>query len=401
MLNKDTIIIISYSLPVYQLLFFTIQLVSFQKSFPSRKYLGLLLLSMTIFLIIHAVYHLGYNETMQLMYYFFIPLLLFIPPIFYLYLNSLAHKDSQINTFSRLMLLFPAMLVFVLNLVAFSLITPHSRRVFLASDHTLFNTSIDDAGAPLIILWISLVIFLAVQIGLAVYKTMILIRKERSLIEKRADYLAHIHINWVYIIAFSLLVFIVAGVLQILIFGSGGFYVSIIFNMILLISSGLAGYYGMKQDELIRQVSGVGAIRGYLVSASNGRLPSGAGAERKIADEDSLKMIQKIEEHLKTSKSFLTKGYTIDELSKQIDEKRNNISSVINSVLGKNFHGLVNDFRVREAIRIMENDKSNPTMDALAEMVGFRSRSSFFACFKQYTGQTPREFIAKIESLKD
>lgn len=51
MLAKHNLIVILYSLPVYQQLFFTVQLVTFKKSNPSRKFLGLLLLAMTLFLV--------------------------------------------------------------------------------------------------------------------------------------------------------------------------------------------------------------------------------------------------------------------------------------------------------------------------------------------------------------
>jgi YesN/AraC family two-component response regulator len=67
--------------------------------------------------------------------------------------------------------------------------------------------------------------------------------------------------------------------------------------------------------------------------------------------------------------------------------------------MDKNFYGLINEYRVREVMHIVENNNYNYTIDSIAEKVGFHSRSSFYACFKKYTGQTPKEFISNIKPV--
>jgi AraC-like DNA-binding protein len=37
------------------------------------------------------------------------------------------------------------------------------------------------------------------------------------------------------------------------------------------------------------------------------------------------------------------------------------------------------------------------TIDKVAEMSGFSSRSTFFSTFKEYTGLTPTEFVEKTK----
>ena len=68
---------------------------------------------------------------------------------------------------------------------------------------------------------------------------------------------------------------------------------------------------------------------------------------------------------------------------------------VLNDVMGKNFYGVVNEYRLREAIQIMETSGRKYTIEAIAEMVGFNSKSSFYACFKKFTGMSPKEYLEK------
>ncbi|MBE0663610.1 MAG: helix-turn-helix transcriptional regulator [Bacteroidales bacterium] len=396
MLTQNNIIIILYSLPIYQLLFYTIQLISFKKSNPSRKYLGLLLLTMTLFLLVNAIYHLGYINMMTKLYYLYIPLIMALLPVFYLYINSLTNKNYEILWFSRFVLFIPPLFVLVLNLLTYGLLTSHRRQMFFNDDHTIFGASLGSAGLPLLVLWLSLLVLLALQIILAVSKFRSLIDTEKALIKQQPGYLAHLQFKWLNIITASLLVFIVAGALQILLSGPKDLPSSVAFNILMLISGGLAGYYGMKQDILLTEVAGVGSVgRPIVLTASNSENINDTlnTNERSVSDEEAEEVIKKVETLFQNEKPYLDKRYSIDDLCRQINTRRSKVTPVINEVIGKNFHSLINDYRVREAIRIMETDESNLTMDTIGDMVGFHSRSTFYACFKKYTGQTPKEFI--------
>lgn len=396
MLTQNNIIIILYSLPIYQLLFYTIQLISFKKSNPSRKYLGLLLLTMTLFLLVNAIYHLGHTNLITSLYYLFIPLLMTLPPVFYLYLISLTNKTYQMRWFSKFVLFIPPLSVFVLNIFTFGLLTSHQRQLFFIDDHTIFGASLGSAGMPLLVLWLSLFVLLALQIMLAISKVRALIDTEKVLIDQQPGYLAHLQFKWVNIIAGSLLVFIIAGALQILLCGPNQLPSSVAFNVLMLISGGLAGYYGMRQDTLLTEVAGVGSVdkpMAFSGSASESLADTPVKVERSVSKEEAEEVIKKVEAFFQDQKPYLDERYSIDKLCSQINTRRSKVTPVLNEVLGKNFHSLINDYRIREAIRIMETDESNLTMDTIGDMVGFHSRSTFYACFKKYTGQTPKEFI--------
>jgi AraC-like DNA-binding protein len=69
------------------------------------------------------------------------------------------------------------------------------------------------------------------------------------------------------------------------------------------------------------------------------------------------------------------------------------VSNVINKFANKNFNLFLNEFRIDEAKRLINNDSSDKfNLTWIAEEVGFNSRSSFFAAFKTISGTTPDKY---------
>lgn len=75
------------------------------------------------------------------------------------------------------------------------------------------------------------------------------------------------------------------------------------------------------------------------------------------------------------------------------------ISQVINEKTGDNFNALINDIRIREACRgVRPGGKfARFTVEGIANAVGFRSRTSFIAAFKKFTGMTPSVYMKTAE----
>jgi AraC-like DNA-binding protein len=66
---------------------------------------------------------------------------------------------------------------------------------------------------------------------------------------------------------------------------------------------------------------------------------------------------------------------------------------VINEKLNKNFFELLASYRVEHAKKLIEMDKNSKlTVEELADMVGYNSKSSFNNAFKTITAQTPSEY---------
>ena len=72
---------------------------------------------------------------------------------------------------------------------------------------------------------------------------------------------------------------------------------------------------------------------------------------------------------------------------------------MINEHMGKNFYTLVNDYRIEEVKRRLQDPEySNLTILAIAYDSGFNSKSSFNTIFKEKTGMPPSEYLNQFSS---
>lgn len=112
--------------------------------------------------------------------------------------------------------------------------------------------------------------------------------------------------------------------------------------------------------------------------------------------ESILELLRNI---METSDEVFSSDFTIDRLAELSNQKSKMVSQVINELCGTNFNGFVNEYRIKEACKRM-NDReatANLTIEAIGNGVGFKSRNSFISAFKKFTGLTPSEYqnIAK------
>jgi AraC-like DNA-binding protein len=70
------------------------------------------------------------------------------------------------------------------------------------------------------------------------------------------------------------------------------------------------------------------------------------------------------------------------------------LSQVINQELDKNFYELINDYRISEAVRIIESKPKKQVVDLIYEC-GFNNKVSFYKAFKKRMQMTPKEYIEK------
>ncbi len=102
----------------------------------------------------------------------------------------------------------------------------------------------------------------------------------------------------------------------------------------------------------------------------------------------------KLKDALETEKCWLDVNLTISSLAKKLHSNREYLSRTINHFYGKSYTDLINEYRVKEASRILENisngTQTKQNMLDIAIASGFKSTSTFNPAFKRVIGKTPK-----------
>ena len=108
--------------------------------------------------------------------------------------------------------------------------------------------------------------------------------------------------------------------------------------------------------------------------------------------EDKIAQLQNL---LIEKKIFQEADLTLSDIADMIDISPKKLSYIINTTFKKNFNELINEFRIKEIIANLENDRNDKlTMWGIAHDAGFRSRATFYRAFKKETQLSPSEFIS-------
>jgi AraC-like DNA-binding protein len=95
---------------------------------------------------------------------------------------------------------------------------------------------------------------------------------------------------------------------------------------------------------------------------------------------------------------------TLRLLSQQLRENPHYVSQVINQDLGTSFYDLVNRHRISDAMAAIRQNADRPLLEIALE-VGFNSKSTFNAAFRQHAGVTPSAYrgadLRRAEATSD
>ncbi|MBD8387778.1 helix-turn-helix domain-containing protein [Dysgonomonas sp. BGC7] len=111
-----------------------------------------------------------------------------------------------------------------------------------------------------------------------------------------------------------------------------------------------------------------------------------------VSKED-LAVMSRIFSFVVGQKQYVSPGFNLEMLSEHLGINRKYLSKAINSATGKNFNTYINEYRVKEAIRLL-SDPANTlsSVDDIGIQVGFSNRTSFYESFRKMTGISPSQF---------
>jgi len=149
--------------------------------------------------------------------------------------------------------------------------------------------------------------------------------------------------------------------------------------------------YGMKgwlqEPEIIVADQGNIGSKVDIIPANKNTLSIEQGEAYKLA----------LESHFTDKLSFRKNGYTIGDLSHELNIPSHQLSAFINQEYGKNFNELINEYRVDYLTDTIKStmDHSQFTLEALGKEAGFNSRAAFISAVKKKTGKTPSELFGR------
>lgn len=134
---------------------------------------------------------------------------------------------------------------------------------------------------------------------------------------------------------------------------------------------------------------------GFTLGVEDRRLASEFGEPkyaRSALDAPARDRIQrKLAEAWGVHQLHLDSQLTLRSLCARLRENPHYVSQVINQDLATSFYDLVNRQRIQAAMDALRRDPQRPVLE-IALQVGFNSKSTFNAAFRQHTGVTPSGF---------
>jgi len=120
-----------------------------------------------------------------------------------------------------------------------------------------------------------------------------------------------------------------------------------------------------------------------------------------LSDEKKEDIYYRIRRLLEEEKVFMQKGITIEKFAMILEINSKYISQVINEKYEGGFSAVINDYRIRESIKLLSDEKySSYSIEGIADTVGFNSKSVFNTTFKRLTGLTPSYYRNNIKIAK-
>ncbi|MCL6274488.1 helix-turn-helix domain-containing protein [Muricauda sp. 2012CJ35-5] len=116
--------------------------------------------------------------------------------------------------------------------------------------------------------------------------------------------------------------------------------------------------------------------------------------QKKIGFQKSLSDASKLQNLMSTEMLFKNPNLRLIEVAESIGVTPHYLSQLINETYGISFSQFVNEFRVREAVKIIENN-TNYSLEGVGYEAGFNSKSNFYHYFKKIMGTTPKDFIRR------
>ena len=188
-----------------------------------------------------------------------------------------------------------------------------------------------------------------------------------------------IDLKWVDYILYVLALFGTFGIIAAM---SSGLFWGVVFLLYTALSMFLIFIFGFLQKDISPAVL---LIQKEKIESQD---------DNTISPDKNAELMDKLDALMLEKKLYLNKDLIVQDLADALYTNRSYISKAINSQ-NQTFYDYVNDFRIKNAIEMLENYDGRIKMVHIAEDCGFKSYHVFCRLFKEATGCLPKEFVRR------
>ena len=118
------------------------------------------------------------------------------------------------------------------------------------------------------------------------------------------------------------------------------------------------------------------------------------GSSKEYLSSHQIEVLKaRLEEFMEQKQPYLKPGYSIKDMSNDLDIPAYQLSGFINRTIGMHFNDFLNKSRIKYCEDLIKNNLALKTnLKELAFKCGFNNRNSFTTAFKKFTGQTPSDY---------
>lgn len=124
-----------------------------------------------------------------------------------------------------------------------------------------------------------------------------------------------------------------------------------------------------------------------------------AAIERARLSPEEEALAEKIRALLELDKVYHEQSFSRADLAREVGVSENTVSKIINASFGQSFPKLLNEYRVADAKRMLENP--DIAVQVIAFEVGFNSLASFNRVFREVTGMTPTAYRISLSGTAE
>ncbi len=374
-------------------LIFSLQLFTYPSTRkPSHKILGTLLIFVSLYYFVNAQFICSKINTCEFNLNFLFFLFLSITPFYYIYTKSLTEEFFVFKK-KYLINFIPALFVLIFSIISVNFIKNQEPQNILSfKSIRLFAIVIYNIQIPVY----TVLIFLSLK------------KHGKNLRENFAYENYQINLTWLKIFFIAFLIF---SILDLSVYYFNPYlnltpFYFILSNLFFI----FLGYFGVRQNQ-IYNISNYKILN--LPVESETQLKEITNQEiienpeeilhdkiKVLSETKALEIYNSVLDLLENKKIYRKQDLSIFDIAEELNINKTYISNAINKISGTNFNTFINKYRIEESKKILINQEyNNLTIEAIANDVGFHSKSSFNTWFKKLTGKTPSEFKKQMQEM--